>query len=291
MGDTMSKGRKKLITVQVVGGRDLKSKYSGLTPLAPFFFYQFYNFDERYSHTAAGDAPVFEDTQNYEVMFDAKLINYMQKEPLEIILFDDNAPVTGVERGGKADGDQVDDMIGTVKVPLADLIKGASIHERFPIRNLKLENVGQLEVKVSIIDIDPQFFDASNRQLYQQASTLHYNKQWEQELIYRIAKKLAKFPGEVELLFGIFSRGHKSVTKEDFKYTCLKRLQLKNEISEREIDMFLRGCPQLLDKNNVDLEDFLLIFSSAVSQARHDFLDEEAIQQQTIKKYDDIVRD
>ena len=98
-------------------------------------------------------------------------------------------------------------------------------------------------------------------------------------MIYRIAKKLAKFPGEAELLFGIFSRGHKSVTKEDFKYTCLKRLQLKNEISEREIDMFLRGCPQLLDKNNVDLEDFLLIFSSAVSQARHDFLDEEAIQQ------------
>jgi hypothetical protein len=36
------------------------------------------------------------------VLFDAKLINYLQKEPLEIILFDDNAPISGVDRGAKS---------------------------------------------------------------------------------------------------------------------------------------------------------------------------------------------
>jgi hypothetical protein len=33
------------------------------------------------------------------------MINYLQTEPLEVILFDDNAPITGVERGGKTSDD------------------------------------------------------------------------------------------------------------------------------------------------------------------------------------------
>lgn len=78
-------------------------KYSGITTIAPFFYYQFFNFDERYSATGAGDNPIFEDTQNFEIKMDARLISYLQKEPLEVILFDDNAPVTGVERGSRAD--------------------------------------------------------------------------------------------------------------------------------------------------------------------------------------------
>ena len=45
-------------------------------------------------------------------------------------------------------------MIGTVKIPLGELVKGASVHERFPIRNNQRENVGLLEAKISIIDID-----------------------------------------------------------------------------------------------------------------------------------------
>jgi hypothetical protein len=77
-------------------------KYSNVSTIAPFFYYHFYNFDEKYSATAAGDVPVFEDTQSFEVDFDAKLINYLQRETLEIILFDDNAPVAGVARGGQA---------------------------------------------------------------------------------------------------------------------------------------------------------------------------------------------
>lgn len=106
--DTFIEGnlnRKKLITVQIVGCRDIKVKYSGVTTIAPFFYYQFYNFDERYSATGAGDNPVFEDTQNFEVKLDAKLVAYLQKEPLEIVLFDDNAPVTGVERGARSDNE------------------------------------------------------------------------------------------------------------------------------------------------------------------------------------------
>jgi hypothetical protein len=37
--------------------------------------------------------------------------------------------------------------------------------------------------------------------------TLPYNKQWENEIIYKIACKLAKFPVDIDTLFGVFSRG------------------------------------------------------------------------------------
>ena len=118
---------------------------------------------------------------------------------------------------------------------------------------------------------------------------MHYNKQWEQELVMRIARRLARLPGEVEMMFGVFSRGLKTVSKEDFKYTCLRRLQLAKEVSEREIEMFLRGNPRLLEKEIVTMEDFLMIFSAAITQARHDIMDEEAMQMKTIKRYEETI--
>ena len=126
--------RKKLITIQVVGCKDLSVKYGDVVQISPFFYYQFYHFDERYSATQAGKSPVFEDTMSYEVNYDAKLIHYLQKEALEIILFDDSAPITGLSRGAQASGEQSDDMIGSAHIPLSDLIKGANVHDRYPIR-------------------------------------------------------------------------------------------------------------------------------------------------------------
>lgn len=59
--DVDIKSRKKLITIQIVGAKDIKVKYSGISKIAPFFYYQFYTFDERYSSTSTGDNPIFED--------------------------------------------------------------------------------------------------------------------------------------------------------------------------------------------------------------------------------------
>jgi hypothetical protein len=114
--------RKKNIIIHIVGCKDLTVKYGDVVNIAPFFYYQFYDFDERYSTTASGKNPSFDDTQPYEVTFDAKMIHYLQNQPLEIILFDDNAPITGVDRGAQASGDQSDDMIGVAYIPLTGLI-------------------------------------------------------------------------------------------------------------------------------------------------------------------------
>ena len=150
-------GRKKLITIQIVRCQDLVVKYGQVATVSPFFYYQFYDKDEKYSPTMVGRSPVFDDMQSYEVMLDAKLVNYLQRESLEEIFFDDNAPIAGLDRGAQASGEQSDDMIGTASIPLADLLRGASIQDRFPLRKTTrqaTESLGTVEIKISIMDLD-----------------------------------------------------------------------------------------------------------------------------------------
>jgi len=62
-------GRKRHVTIHVVGCIDLRSSQSQ-AEMAPFFYYQFYNFDERYSQTVRGASAIFDDMQPYEVTHD-----------------------------------------------------------------------------------------------------------------------------------------------------------------------------------------------------------------------------
>ena len=53
--------------------------------------------------------------------------------------------------------------------------------------------------------------------------------------------------------------------------------------------MFLRSCQVLLDKNNVDLQDFVHIFAQPITHARQELQEEEAMQYHTIRKYESLV--
>jgi hypothetical protein len=98
-----------------LGATNLKVKYADITDIAPFFYYQFFTFDERYSGNGAGVNPKFNDTFSYEVFFDSKATDYFGKECLEVILFDDNAPIAGASPDNVG---AADDMIGISKIPL-----------------------------------------------------------------------------------------------------------------------------------------------------------------------------
>lgn len=105
---------RRLVSIQIVAAHSLKMKYAELSDVAPFFYYQFYTFDERYSKNSAGINPRFDDSYSYEVTFDARAVEYLESQYLEVILFDDNAPIVGQ---GNSNG-QGEDMIGICKVPL-----------------------------------------------------------------------------------------------------------------------------------------------------------------------------
>ena len=93
-------------------------------------------------------------------------------------------------------------MIGITRIPLECLAHGASSHEKFTVRNSQGENAGYVEVKISCMELEQ---DASTMNAI--APSMNYNKNWEEDIIHRIAQKLAKVPCDVELMFGIFSRG------------------------------------------------------------------------------------
>ena len=63
------------------------------------------------------------------------------------------------------------------------------------------------------------------------------------DVINKISKKLCKRNIDVELMFGIFSRGQKLCSFEDFKYCCMQRLGLKQDLHENDINIFLTSHP------------------------------------------------
>lgn len=85
---------KKLVSIHVIGGQNLKVRHADMGDVAPFYYFQFYTFDEHYSACSAGVNPRFQDRPlTYEVEMHSKAVNYLEKEQLEIFVFDDNAPI------------------------------------------------------------------------------------------------------------------------------------------------------------------------------------------------------
>jgi len=170
-------------------------------------------------------------------------------------------------------------MIGICKVPLADLAKGIGISGDFEVRGRLGELRGKVTVKISVTDTSasagPGAAKAQRDDL--EAEKGSYGGNWEKDIIARIARKLGRLSMDVELMFGIFSRGTKSCTREDFKYCCLQRLNLKADISDKELDMFLRTNARLREKTNIEQNDFVEIFSNAIIQARRDHQNQEAL--------------
>jgi hypothetical protein len=61
-------------------------------------------------------------------------------------------------------------------------------------------------------------------------------------------------------MFGIFSRGAKLCSFEDFKYCCMQRLNLKEDLKDKDIDIFLSTHKLLKGKKLIELSDFKEIF-------------------------------
>ena len=100
------------------------------------------------------------------------------------------------------------------------------------------------------------------------AIELQYNKEWEDEIVNIIANRLAKQNCSIDLLFGIFSNSMRTATKEDFKHCLLHRLNLNQEISEKEIDLLLMGCDFFANKNYIEREDFMAVFKNPIENAK-----------------------
>ena len=75
--------------------------------------------------------------------------------------------------------------------------------------------------------------------------------------------KLATLPEDMPLIYQIFARNTKVVTKA--KFIEVMQQTFKLETQERELDIFLRSNPVLKDKDYIDQEDFITVFSYPIS--------------------------
>ena len=139
-------------------------------------------------------------------MFDSRAIQFFERESLEIIIFDDNAPIAGVGLDQSSAVAENDDMIGMCKVPLAELASGVcSLHDTFTVKRVDTQQaVGQLEIKIDVRNLE----STRDEGLWQKMSTdLLNRKKFEKDIIMQIARKLAPLNCEIDLMFGIFSQG------------------------------------------------------------------------------------
>jgi len=270
-----------MLTINVMQGHDLKVGFSKAAPVAPFFYYQFHTFDEKYSEAAKGNNPVFNSKENFAVKFDEAMLRYLETQTLDVAFFDDNAPVSGMPSGAQSlspAGQEVDDLIGICKVPLADLANGIGINKDFKVCDLNGAEVGKVTVQITVVDVstNKEFNRLKTHKEITEFQKESYNDKWEEGIIRKIAAKLSKRIIDVELMFGIFSRGAKACTREDFKYCCLQRLDLGKELSDKELEMFLNQHPRLKDKATISQRDFIEIFSNEIIAARHEALNRDA---------------
>ena len=108
--------------------------------LAPFVYFQFYTFDEILTLTSVGSEAVFDETHQFQINTDNKFSKFLENGHLELIVFDDNAPMQ--ER-------QLLDVIGTCRVQLKNLLQDQAVEGFYPLFNSNGVSVGQIQVKIN----------------------------------------------------------------------------------------------------------------------------------------------
>ena len=157
-----------------------------------------------------------------------------------------------------------DDIIGTCHVPLSYLVTDCSIRDKYILKSPTDEPVGELEVELKIMRLEDtetdhnRFFNAIDQSMY--------SKNWEAEVIMRIARKLANVPCDIEMMFGIFTYGRRNCTKADFKHTVLHKLNLAKEgMTEKELDIIFQSNEYLSISEIIEVDDFMSVFAKAIS--------------------------
>ena len=120
--------------------------------ILPYFYYKFYKEYERYSSVAQGNSPQFEDVSSFTVLYDPSLHDYIEKDNLNVYLFDSSDPIevdiSNKDQVKLVDSQNVQDLIGVSRIPLKGLLINDLIQGSFPVLNVNNKQVGELVVNI-----------------------------------------------------------------------------------------------------------------------------------------------
>jgi len=225
------KNRKLIVSILNCSG--LVGSSVNISNIAPYVYYQFFTFDEHFTSNRTGPDPHFDDTKVFMLKMDGSLQTYLDKESLEFLVFDDNAPFD--DRASRASvrasmasgvGDRFMDYVGSCQLPLSNLLISEPIQGYFPLYNKKGESAGSLQIRVYWEDSTSSFGGTP------------LTKVWEQEICRKIAGNLKQRGLTVESAYNIFDSNQDGyISADEFSNTLNITLQL--QVSQQEIQLLL----------------------------------------------------
>ena len=247
-----------IIKIMIIKGEELKS-YGQNPKILPYLYYRFYKQNEHYSNIIPGTEPLFDDIEEYTCVYNTNFHNYLDKETLNIYVFDSSTPIE-VDTDGK-EVEMVrknieNDLIGICKIKLRGLILNNKIEGRFAILNEEGNtNMGYLIVNIIAEEV---FLEEKEKK---------YKSELDQKLIEGIDPLLAKLAFilrdkglKMNSAFSIFDKDNEDqISLENFRSIALFTLKFEQKDVDKLIEIIF-GNKVVLDR-----QDFYQIFNNLLA--------------------------
>ena len=229
--------------------------------ISPYFYYKFYKKGERYSKIGSGNNPQFDDVANFTEILNQDLLDYIQKESLNIYIFDNmniiELDMTSQDeaRLSRTNKQIKEDLIGICSIPLQSLLINNLIQGEFPIFNMDNERVGKLAINIIWEEIQTGI----NTGLL---NSLQFKTDINQDnLISKLANCLKEKALNIESAFNIFDIDKKNeISIDNFKNTII--FTLKFTTNQNEMEHLIKLFFTNQGRSKLDKIDFYKIFSN-----------------------------
>ena len=244
-----------IIKIMIIKGEELKS-YGQNPKILPYLFYQFYKHNEHYSNIISGTEPLFDDIEEYTCVYNKNFHNYLDKETLNIYVFDSSTPIE-VDTDGK-EVEMVrknieNDLIGICKVRLRGLILNSKIEGKFEILNEEGNtNMGYLIINI----IAEEIMLEGNEKKYKNDIEIK-NIEGIDPLLVKLALILKDKGLNMNSAFGIFDSDNEGqISLDNFRSTASTNFKIENKDIDKLIKIIFG------EKVVIDKQDFYQIFNN-----------------------------
>ena len=244
-----------IIKIMIIKGEELKS-YGQNPKILPYLFYQFYKHNEHYSNIISGTEPLFDDIEEYTCVYNKNFHNYLDKETLNIYVFDSSTPIE-VDTDGK-EVEMVrknieNDLIGICKVRLRGLILNSKIEGKFEILNEEGNtNMGYLIINI----IAEEIMLEGNEKKYKNDIEIK-NIEGIDPLLVKLALILKDKGLNMNSAFGIFDSDNEGqISLDNFRSIASTNFKIENKDIDKLIKIIFG------EKVVIDKQDFYQIFNN-----------------------------
>ena len=225
--------------------------------ISPYFYYKFYNNGEKYSQISSGTDPIFEDVTSFKVIYNKNLLDYIEKENLNIYIFDGMNPIEidindpNQIKLVNTNQEISHDLIGICRVPLKGLLINDLVQGEYPIVNEKNEKVGMLNLNI--------FWEEVNN--VEDEKELPYETEaFKDALVLKLASALKSKGLNLDSAFNLFDMDNNNeITIDNFKNILI--YTLKFTTNQNELDHLINLLFSSQSRTKLNRMDFYKIFS------------------------------